>query len=323
MKKVFLVLCLVLFGAGFSLDAAGFDRVDDLKKQARRGNAEAQLKLGQRYFNGDGVLKNPGRAAYWIKQAHENGAAEAGKVWDRLELWQYQVDRDKGSETGLTEKPESEIYVEPVTGMEFVWIEQGCFQMPDRESSGGEESRVCLDGFWMGKYEVTQKEYAKITGTYPSGYGGDENRPVESVTWDEAAAFAEKLNSKNPRTQGFALPTRAQWMYACSGGSENNDFPWGDSVDNPSANCGTCAVGSYRGRTAPVGSFAPNRFGLYDMAGNVQEWSKTRHEKGGRKRIALGGGFTSNLDDISCASKKRYLSSMKSRAVGIRLVKTD
>lgn len=308
--------------AGLCSEAAGFGRTDELLNRARKGDTQAQVELGKRYFHGDGVLKNPGRAAYWIKTAHENGSDRAETVWNHLELWQYSVDSDDDHQAGSPEKPKHSTYVEPVTGMEFVWIEPGCVRI-QKPGDPNEQKRVCVDGFWMAKYEVTRAEYAEITGKYPSRFDGDVNLPVESVSWEEAVDFARKLGASGTGGKRFALPTRNQWMYACTGGRKENGSHRENENARISANCGTCVPNPFRGRTAPVGSFAPNRFGLYDMAGNVAEWCRTPHEEDGKKRLALGGSFASNADDISCLSEKAYLSAMESPTIGFRLVKTE
>ena len=322
MKKPTLVFILLVITIGFSIEASGFDRGKELINRARKGDTEAQVELGKRYFHGNGVLKNPGRAAYWIKTAYENGNRRAKTVWNRLELWKYTVDKDDVHRTQSPERPEHSTYVEPVTGMEFVWIEPGCvrIQKPDDPH---EQKRVCADGFWMAKYEVTRSEYAKITGKYPSRFGKDGNLPVESVSFHEAVDFARKLGTAGPGTEKFTLPTRDQWMYACSGGREKNRHRRNNKSGRISANCGTCVPNPFRGGTAPVGSFASNRFGLYDMAGNVAEWCRMPHGKDGKKPPAMGGSFASNEDDVSCLSEKSYLSAMKSPTIGFRLVKTE
>ena len=322
MKKMTLVFILLVITNGFCSEAAGFSRVDELLNRARKGDTQAQVTLGKRYFQGEGVLKNPGRAAYWIKTAHENGSEKAERVWNRLELWQYPVDPDQAHSGKSPEKRRNRTYVEPVTGMEFVWIEPGCVRIRQPDDPD-KQKRVCVDGFWMAKYEVTGSEYADITGRYPSRFGKDGNLPVESVSFQEAVDFARKIGTTGPSSGKFVLPTRDQWMYACSGGRQTGNTDRKNKPGRISANCGTCVPNPFRGRTAPVGSFAPNRFGLYDMAGNVAEWCRTPHEEDEKKRPALGGSFASNENDISCLSKKEYLPAIKSPTIGIRLVKTE
>ena len=134
--------------------------------------------------------------------------------------------------------------------------------------------------FWMGKYEVTQEQWEAMMGNNPSEFKGPKN-PVETVSWDEAQAFLQRVNAR-VTGGGFALPTEAQWEYACSAGSgtrfsfgndeallhkhgnyadRNTNFPWSDKeADDGFA------------QTAPVGRYLANAFGLHDMHGNVWEW---------------------------------------------------
>jgi formylglycine-generating enzyme required for sulfatase activity len=129
--------------------------------------------------------------------------------------------------------------------------------------------------FYMGKYLVTQEQYEAVTGKKPSLFKGRSKSPVETVNWYEAVAFCEKLNRQSGAAKlRLALPTEAQWEYACRAGSKTA-FYFGDDekeleqyawfADN--AGKGTVGVGTH-----PVGEKKPNAFGLYDMCGNVFSW---------------------------------------------------
>jgi formylglycine-generating enzyme required for sulfatase activity len=146
--------------------------------------------------------------------------------------------------------------------------------------------------FYIGAYEVTQEEYQKVMGTNPSYCrtgGPGEHRvrglmtarhPVENVSWEEAAAFCVKLSAL-PTEKGarrtYRLPTEAEWEYACRAGT-TTAFHFGNSLSSREANFdGTrpprgAADGPHLDRTAAVGSYKPNAWGLYDMHGNVAEW---------------------------------------------------
>ncbi|MEA3465683.1 MAG: formylglycine-generating enzyme family protein, partial [Thermodesulfobacteriota bacterium] len=88
-------------------------------------------------------------------------------------------------------------FTDPTTGMEFVLVKGGCYQMGDTFGDGQSNEKpvhkVCVDDFYMGKYEVTQKQYQKIVGSNPSSFKGS-NRPVEEVSWNDAQGFIRKLN---------------------------------------------------------------------------------------------------------------------------------
>ena len=131
--------------------------------------------------------------------------------------------------------------------------------------------KVCLSPFKMAKYEVRQKFFQTVMGYNPSQYvGGD--LPVETVSWEGARDYCRK--------QGLRLPTEAEWEFAARGGTQE-EYYWGQSMTGKEANfCDSTCVLNTRDpnltdgfkNSAPVGSFPPNPFGLYDISGNVSEW---------------------------------------------------
>jgi len=156
---------------------------------------------------------------------------------------------------------------------EMVAIPAGCFQMGSGQGDPDERPvhKVCISAFQMGKYEVQQKNFQAVMGTNPSQNVGAD-LPVDSLTWDEASDYCKKT--------GMRLPTEAEWEYAARAGT-TTPFYWGPTVSGKEANfCDSaCELNIREPRvtdgfkhTAPVGSFPPNPFGLYDMAGNVSEW---------------------------------------------------
>ena len=157
--------------------------------------------------------------------------------------------------------------------LELVVIPEGCFQMGSELGDPDERPvhKVCISSFKMAKYEVRQKFFQTVMGYNPSQYvGGD--MPVDTVSWEGARDYCKKL--------GLRLPTEAEWEYAIRGGTQG-EYYWGDNVTGKEANfCdSTCDLNNRKAsitdgfkNSAPVGSFPPNPFGLYDMAGNVSEW---------------------------------------------------
>ncbi len=150
------------------------------------------------------------------------------------------------------------------TGIVFVALPGGSFQMGSPESEAGHLERegpvheVRLSPFLIAKYEITQSQWEKVMRNRPSKSRGDD-LPVESVSWEECNDFCERT--------GLALPTEAQWEYACRAGSETAYYS-GDSEGDLKR------VGWYRGgrKSHAVGEKPANDFGLHDMHGNVEEW---------------------------------------------------
>jgi formylglycine-generating enzyme len=156
---------------------------------------------------------------------------------------------------------------------EPVVIPAGCFEMGSELGDPDERPvhKVCVSSFKMAKYEVRQNFFQTIMGYNPSQYvGGD--MPVDTVSWEGARNYCKKM--------GLRLPTEAEWEYAIRGGTQG-EYYWGDNITGKEANfCdSTCDLNNRESNltdgfknSAPVGSFPPNSFGLYDMAGNVSEW---------------------------------------------------
>lgn len=166
--------------------------------------------------------------------------------------------------------------------MKFAYIEAGKFMMGSPKSEDGrfddelQHEVEITKPFWMGVFEVTQEEYEKVTGKNPSKFKGPR-LPVEMVSWEDALEFCKKLSKKKGKT--FDLPTEAEWEYACRAGS-TGPVHYGNSLSSRQANFdglrpyGEEKKGKCLEKTAPVGSYSPNAFGLYDMHGNVLEWCK-------------------------------------------------
>ena len=172
----------------------------------------------------------------------------------------------------------------PSPGLRFVWLPAGQFLMGsptnevDHQGNEGPQTRVTLTrGFYLGRCEVTQGEYLSVIGTNPSYCTGDTNRPVESVSWNDATNYCaqltarERLAGRLPVGWTYRLPTEAEWEYASRAGSTNR-FSYGDDPGYTQlANYAWYGANS-GGTTHAVGGKLPNRWGLYDMSGNLWEW---------------------------------------------------
>jgi formylglycine-generating enzyme required for sulfatase activity/chromosome segregation ATPase len=200
--------------------------------------------------------------------------------------------------------------------------------------------KVTLAGFSISKYEVTFAEYdrfARATGRrlpYDESWGRG-NRPVVNVSWQDAVAYTEWLSMQSGKN--YRLPTEAEWEYAVRAGGVSRHW-WDDEEEGVYANCFNCGSEWDNRKTSPVGSFPANRFGLHDMAGNVQEWTQDCYQTGytdaapdGRawlipectQRSVRGGGYTSPLDTLRSARRGQYDQDTRLDNLGFRVVRDN
>jgi formylglycine-generating enzyme required for sulfatase activity len=191
--------------------------------------------------------------------------------------------------------------------------------------------KIYVDAFYLDQYEVTNEEYARFadaTGAHrpwlwPKGKvaAGEEKFPVQDITWAEADAYC--------RSVGKRLPTEAEWERAARGGLDRKRYPWGEDAAR-----GKAHTGNPTGPVA-VGSFPPNAYGVYDIGGNVWEWtndwygrdyysiSPERNPRGpetGLYKVIRGGGFT---DGAILNSFRNYADpEMRTSIIGFRCAKS-
>lgn len=229
-------------------------------------------------------------------------------------------------------------------GMKFCLIPEGSFMMgsPEsearRETDEGPQHQVTISkSFYMGQSEVTQKEYEEIMGNNPSNFKGN-NLPVEIVSWNDAKEFCRKLSLKDGKT--YRLPTEAEWEYACRADT-NLAFHFGNRLDASKANFdgnkpyGIASTGVNLQKTAEVGSFKANAWGLNDMHGNVSEWCEDYYvsdyyensEKidpqgpsSGTFRVCRGGGWSYDAGDIRSAYRSAYKPTEAYYDIGFRVI---
>jgi formylglycine-generating enzyme required for sulfatase activity len=183
---------------------------------------------------------------------------------------------------------------------DMVEIPAGSFRMGDLSGRGLSDERpvrevIFARPFALGVYAVTFDEYdcfAKATGRdLPKDRGwGRGRRPVIYVSWDDAVAYCQWLSAQTG--QIYRLPSEAEWEYACRAGT-TTEYWWGDSIGRNYANCDGCGSQWDNKKTAPVGSFAPNPWGLYDMHGNVFEWCADCWNDSYRDAPSDGSAWTS------------------------------
>jgi formylglycine-generating enzyme required for sulfatase activity len=208
--------------------------------------------------------------------------------------------------------------------MEFVGIPSGTFVMGSGDAERKELMRVVKsfipnpsgmfddeksqrkvsfrNGFWFGKYEITQEEFFAVMGSYWRNSDNCIRCPVVEISWNQAKNFIEKLNSKSENFI-FRLPSEAEWEYAARAGT-TTPFGIGDGVNLSSNEAnfdggipyGNAPKGNRLDKVSQVGIFKPNRWGLYDMHGNVSEWCEDFYWEN-YKKLPLDGSPNLSLGD--------------------------
>lgn len=246
-------------------------------------------------------------------------------------------------------------------GMKFALIPAGKFTMGSPKSEvhrGTDEEQhdvAITKDFAIGVYEVTQGQYERIMGNNPScftptGLGKAKiksketsQHPVECVTWQQAIEFCKKLGEKVEEKQAghsYRLPTEAEWEYACRAGT-TTALHLGDVVDSYQANFnglspyGAGRGGSFLRRTAPVGEYPANKFGLFDMHGNVMEWCNDWYDadyystspkedppgpSNGKERVTRGGSWSNSGKACRSAVRTKLAPDQSHYGLGFRVV---
>ena len=196
--------------------------------------------------------------------------AEVKQAVEQAKSSSASIDLNRLADTVDGYAPKPNYIVKSALGMELVWCPPGSFIMGSGQGNDFSAHPVILTkGFNLGKYEVTQEQYEKVMGKNSSQFKGDK-LPVEQVSWNDAVEFCEELNKKEriPRSWGFALPTEAQWEYACRAGT-TTAYSWGSNITPQLANYNESGIN----KTVEVGSYKVNPWGFFDMHGNVREWT--------------------------------------------------
>ncbi len=235
--------------------------------------------------------------------------------------------------------------------MEFVYVPKGCYRMGSNSGDSNEKPvhEVCVDGYWLGKYEVTQGQWLKVMDHNPSEFKScGSDCPVERVYWRRIQNYFRRLNAKGDAK--FRLPTEAEWEYACRSGGKDEAWSgtsrvseideYGNICDGRNCTNGWKESGLDDGykNTAPIGRFKANALGLHDMTGNVWEWvldvynnsaygSHSRNNPiytgSGPGRVFRGGdwGFNSRGTRCSVRLTRTRRSGFRYDSVGFRLLR--
>lgn len=180
--------------------------------------------------------------------------------------------------------------------------------------------------FAVGKFAVTFDDWdACVTDGGCGGYQPLDNgwgrgkRPVINVSWDNAQAYIQWLSHKTGKN--YRLPSEEEWEIAARAGT-TTDYYWGNDAGRNNANCDGCGSEWDNRKTAPVGSFKPNTFGLYDMMGNVWQWTGTCWQGNCAKRVFCGGSWNHRPEDMRATTRNWFDTTKRMRYLGFRLAMT-
>lgn len=260
-----------------------------------------------------------------------------------------------GSRSGLSGLQAGEEMV--VGGIALCWCPPGRFRMgspPDEPGHRADESAIDVtltNGFWIGKYEVTQGQWTTIAGEIPGllNAGAGRDFPVYWINYTEAEEFCRKLTARAlaagelPGGWEFRLPTEAEWEYACRAGT-TTAFSFGDTLTDQQANIGKPYNGTPSGAPSSaasrVGSYPPNPWGVHDMHGNEFEWCRDWYHArlpggvdpdlsqvkgdpnrdGTYSRVRRGGAWTDSPAFCRSALRLRYEPDRRADHIGFRVV---
>ncbi|MHC6201927.1 formylglycine-generating enzyme family protein [Breznakiellaceae bacterium SP9] len=294
--------------------------------------------------------------------------AEEQQVRQKLETLNRQIALEKAEKASALSPPEDLLFAAVLDTQEaaavqvppdMLHIAGGTFLMGSSSSEPNRDSdevqhRVTLSSFCMGTYPVTQKDYQALMKCNPSRFKEDA-LPVEQVNWYDAIDYCNARSKKeglapaytvskdnvtwSRNANGYRLPTEAEWEYACRAGTMT-PFSTGNTIMTSQANYNGNypyngnVKGTYRGKTTPVGNFAANAWGLYDMHGNVWEWcwdwygaysSANQTDPIGAAsvsfRVIRGGGWGSNAAYLRSASRSNNTPTDRYYGIGFRIVR--
>ncbi len=343
---------------------------------AVEGELRAARATDALFVNGFEVRKGPGPFRYRARlpgpgghnvvfEVRDDGEQRGASITRRVVVpepipdpstWAYVSSLQKA----LAKKMGVPVAFENSHGMRFVFIPKGAFKMGSPSSEkhrhkheGPQHDVLMPHGFYMQITEMTNEQWHRFSSTHQGGFEG-KRKPVEHISHEEIAGkrgngrggYLKWLNGldrsrSEPRGIVYALPTEAEWEYACRART-TSAYAFGKGISTKLANYDGRPgpfrkenTGIYRGKTVDVGTLGRNAWGLYDMHGNVAEWCADWHAmktytararsnptgpESGTQRVIRGGSFVSPPDQLRSASRKSHAPEARFTSVGFRLV---
>jgi formylglycine-generating enzyme required for sulfatase activity len=224
--------------------------------------------------------------------------------------------------------------------MKLVWVPPGQSWLGGGGGTPGTQEFTLPKGLWCGVYPVTQAEWQAVMGNNPSRFDGRPRHPVEQVSWDDVQQFLDKLNARLA-SDGltYRLPTEQEWEYICRGGPitqdqsafhfyfarsktdlisvPTNDLSSYQANFNGNHPAGSASKGPYLEATSGVGLYLPNALGIYDLHGNVWEWTSSQE---GSSRVVRGGCWCDDANRCTASFRFRFGRDFRHGSLGFRVL---
>ena len=273
----------------------------------------SQIRMNPPELKNEQPEENERKSRFRNQEEYEKWKAEKLKTTTEKQQDELVTGRDSKMVSG-------EIWKDPFLGMEFVFTSGGWFEMDDALDDGDDQKRsvykVYVDGFWLGRFVVTQGQWEKLMGHNPSFYKEGMDYPVEHVSWEDVQEFILRLNQKTG--MNFRLPTEEEWEYAAKTGGKKEK---GAGTDNESELTEYAWYGiNSGGEPHPVGQKNPNDLGSYDMSGDVWEWVQKDYGVIEEAKVVRGGSWSDPPTFLRTPNRAFIATDDRVRFVGFRLV---
>ncbi len=297
--------------------------------------SDAAYELGVMYEKGIGIHKNLAEAIDWYRKAAASGQEKATSILEKMKEDAYGTN---GATNAVVQHYEDTLVLPGGQKIEMIYCQPGEFLMGSplieelRALNEMQHKVEITNGFWLGKYPITQEQWECVMGSNPSHPKG-ENCPVHYISWYDCQEFIKRLNHIIGCQS--RLPTEAEWEYACRAGTRTM-FYWGNVFDGSQASCRGLYGSSKRvcgcpTAPTPVDRYAPNAWGFYDMSGNMGEWCEDWYSENkkdatyslgpsqGASKVFRGGCIVYEAARCRSASRDSLPPDVRDFAIGFRL----